>query len=70
MIPQDRRPLLIVLLIFSILLILYGVAMLSMAELSAEKGGGLLGGFGFFPLGLGLLLLLVSAGVWLMQRKR
>ncbi len=69
MIPYSnspRRPILIVLLVFSILLILYGAAMLHMAELSAEKEGGLLGGFGFLPLGLGLLLLLVTAGVWLM----
>ena len=38
------------------LLIWYGVWMLKAAEESAARGGGLLGGLGLIPIGLGLLL--------------
>ena len=45
-----------VFLIIDALLIVYGVWMLRAAEESAARGGGLLGGLGVIPVGLGLFL--------------
>jgi len=45
-----------VFLIIDALLIWYGVWMLKAAEESAARGGGLLGGLGLIPIGLGALL--------------
>jgi hypothetical protein len=42
------------------LLIWYGIWMLKAAEASAARGGGLLGGLGLIPLGLGIVLALFS----------
>lgn len=42
------------------LLIWWGFAMLQAAEESARRGGGLLGGLGLFPIGLGIVLALFS----------
>jgi hypothetical protein len=43
------------------LLIWYGIWMLKAAEESARRGGGLLGGLGVIPIGLGVFLALFSA---------
>jgi ABC-type Fe3+ transport system permease subunit len=40
----------------AVLLVAYGIFALRAAERSAADGGGLLGGFGFLPLGLGIVL--------------
>ena len=45
-----------VFLVIDALLIWYGVWMLQAAEESAARGGGLLGGLGLIPIGLGALL--------------
>jgi hypothetical protein len=44
-----------VLVIFSVLLIFYGLYALHAAQISANAGGGLLGAFGLIPILLGLL---------------
>jgi len=46
----------VVFLVIDALLIWYGVWMLRAAEESAARGGGLLGGLGLIPIGLGALL--------------
>lgn len=46
----------VVFLVIDVLLIWYGVWMLRAAEASAARGGGLLGGLGLIPIGLGVLL--------------
>ena len=43
------------------LLIWYGIWMLRAAEESARRGGGLLGGLGVIPIGLGVFLAVFSA---------
>jgi hypothetical protein len=45
-----------VFLILDALLIWYGVWMLKAAEESAARGGGLMGGLGIIPIGLGVML--------------
>ncbi len=47
-------------LVIAVLLVWYGILALQAAERSAAAGGGLLGGFGLLPLGLGILLGCVS----------
>ena len=49
-----------VLLILEGLLIWWGVAALRAAEESAERGGGLLGGFGLIPITIGVTLAMFS----------
>ena len=49
-----------VFLIIDALLIVYGVWMLKAAEESAARGGGLLGGLGVIPIGLGVCLAVFS----------
>ena len=46
----------VVFLAIDVLLIWYGFWMLRAAEASAARGGGLLGGIGVIPIGLGVLL--------------
>jgi len=50
-----------VFLIIDALLIVYGFWMLRAADESAARGGGLLGGFGLIPLGVGVFLAVFSA---------
>jgi hypothetical protein len=50
-----------VFLIIDALLIWYGLWMLKAAEESAARGGGLLGGLGAIPIGLGVFLAVFSA---------
>ena len=52
------------------LLIAYGVYALRAAQLSAARGGGLLGGLGLLPLGLGLMLAAFSVITLLLVRPR
>ena len=47
-------------LLIDVLLIAYGIFALRAAERSAARGGGLLGGFGLVPLGLGIVMALFS----------
>ena len=47
-------------LLIDVLLVAYGIFALRAAERSAARGGGLLGGIGLVPLGLGLVLALFS----------
>jgi hypothetical protein len=54
-IPALRRTH-VVFLILDALLIWYGVWMLEAAEQSAARGGGLMGGLGVIPIGLGVML--------------
>jgi hypothetical protein len=59
--PQDlviatARWALRIALMTAVLLVAYGLFALRAAERSAAAGGGLLGGFGFLPLGLGIVL--------------
>lgn len=60
------------LLIFSAALIRLGLWMLHRAELSAQQGGGLLGGVGFIPIfaGCGLVVLSILSIVTLLLVKR
>jgi hypothetical protein len=51
-------------------LIAYGVFALRAAERSAARGGGLLGGLGLLPLGLGLMLAAFSVITLLLVRPR
>jgi hypothetical protein len=46
----------LVFLMIDVALIWYGIWMLKAAEESARRGGGLLGGLGIIPIGLGLFL--------------
>lgn len=46
----------VVFLMIHVVLIWYGIWMLKAAEESAARGGGLLGGIGIIPIGLGLVL--------------
>jgi hypothetical protein len=51
------------------LLCAHGILALQAAERSAAKGGGLLGGYGLFPLGIGIVLGITSGvSLWLMKR--
>lgn len=52
------------------LLIWYGISALQAAERSAARGGGLLGGFGLIPLGLGIGLACFSAVTLMIARTR
>ena len=51
------------------LLIWYGIWMLKAAEESAARGGGLLGGLGIIPIGLGIVLGLFSVVTLLLLRR-
>lgn len=62
--PTVIRPLRrthVVFLVIDALLIWYGFWMLKAAEESARRGGGLLGGLGVIPIGLGVFLAVFSA---------
>ncbi len=50
------------------LLIWYGITALQAAERSAARGGGLLGGFGLLPIGLGIGLCCFSAVTLMVAR--
>ncbi len=50
----------VVFLLIDALMIWYGVWMLRAAEASAARGGGLLGGLGAIPIGLGIVLAMFS----------
>ena len=52
------------------LLIWYGIFALQAAERSAARGGGLLGGFGLLPLGLGIGLACFSLATLVLTRTR
>ena len=47
-------------LLIDVLLVAYGIFALRAAERSAARGGGLLGGIGLVPLGLGIVMALFS----------
>jgi hypothetical protein len=50
------------------LLVAYGIFALRAAERSAAQGGGLLGGFGLLPLGLGIVMACFSGVTLVMAR--
>jgi len=50
------------------LLVAYGLFALRAAERSAAQGGGLLGGFGLLPLGLGIVMACFSGVTLVMAR--
>ena len=52
------------------LLIWYGIIALQAADRSAARGGGLLGGFGLLPLGLGIGLACFSLVTLVLTRTR
>jgi hypothetical protein len=56
-------------LVIDALLVWYGVWMLEAAEASAARGGGLLGGVGLIPLGLGIVLALFSGVTFFVTRR-
>jgi len=52
------------------LLVAYGIFALRAAERSAARGGGLLGGFGLIPLGLGMMMACFSGATLVVARRR
>ena len=60
----------VVFLAIDALLIWYGIWMLKAAEESAARGGGLLGGLGVIPIGLGIVLALFSVVTLVLIRHR
>jgi len=52
------------------LLIWWGFAMLRAAEESAKRGGGLLGGLGLYPIGIGIVLAVFSTVTLLLNLRR
>ena len=58
----------VVFLAIDALLIWYGIWMLKAAEERAARGGGLLGGLGIIPIGLGIVLALFSVATLLLMR--
>lgn len=55
-------------LLIDVLLVAYGIFALRAAERSAARGGGLLGGIGLVPLGLGMVMALFSGVTLLIAR--
>jgi hypothetical protein len=59
----------VVVVVVAVLLCAYGLFALRAAERSAAAGGGLLGAYGFLPLGLGIMLGVTAIGsLWFAHR--